>query len=53
MDPKVIAARGDEALLKGEGTVVVGPRNQLIAQTPRFTPRDLMVRITGHLSSPR
>lgn len=53
MDPKVIAERGAKALLKGEGTVVVGLRNQVIAQTPRFTPRDLMVRITGHLSSPR
>ncbi|MBK6626988.1 MAG: hypothetical protein IPJ87_13820 [Flavobacteriales bacterium] len=40
-----------EALLAGEGTVVVGLRNQVIASTPRFTPRALMLRITGHLSS--
>lgn len=53
MDPSVIAERGVKALLAGEGTVVVGWRNQLIAGTPRFTPRALMVRITGHLSSAR
>ncbi len=37
----------------GEGTVVVGLRDQVIAITPRFTPRALMLRITGHLSSVR
>lgn len=51
MDVRRVAERGVKALMKGEGTVVVGALNKLLSEAPRTAPRNLMLRIAKHLGS--
>ncbi len=46
-----VAERVAQALLQGEGTVVVVALNKLLSEAPRTAPRSLMLRNAKHLGS--
>ena len=48
-----VAEAGVKLLLNGKGTKVVGWMNQLTANTPRFSPRWLTLKINKHMASQR
>ena len=48
---KIVAREGVEFMLAGKGTKFVGLMNWFIANTPRFSPRWLTLKITKHLAS--
>lgn len=50
--PADVATQAVKALLKGRGTVIVGLQNMILANTPRFSPRWLTLRINKHMASP-
>lgn len=52
MDARRVAERGVRALMRGEGTVVVGALNKLLSEAPRTAPRAVMLRIARFLGSP-
>ena len=50
-DPKKVARKGVNALLKGKGTVIVGLQNKILANAPRFSLRNMTLRIAKFLGS--
>ena len=50
-DPKKVARKGVNALLKGKGTVIIGLQNKILANAPRFSFRNMTLRIAKFLGS--
>jgi len=51
--PAVVAKAGVELFINGRGTKLVGWKNRLISQLPRFTPGFILMKIKMNLSSPQ
>jgi short-subunit dehydrogenase len=51
VDPKQLAQKAVQHLLSGKGTKIPGFNNWFIANTPRFSPRWLTLKITKFLAS--
>lgn len=50
---KIVASEGVDLLLNGKGKKVVGFKNWIITQLPRFTPSSVMMKIKKQLASPK
>jgi uncharacterized protein len=50
IDPKVVAKAGIRAMMAGSGTEIVGLNNWFLANTPRFSPRWLTMKINKFLA---
>ncbi len=50
-EPRKVARKGVDALLKGKGTVIIGLQNKILANAPRFSLRSMTLKITKFLAS--
>lgn len=51
--PEVVVARALRALARNRSHLISGARNYLLAQSPRFTPRAMVARLTASFFRPR